>query len=180
MTTSRLKSVRSTELTKFSKAYDQAVERLIAYRHNNPEVNVLDFGYYIDGSFRDSVSETGGSACPSQHIWEVGSIFGRTIYICEDIDWGVWRNNHAIDDPERMDLGTYQLAITDPDVVMYRNVGVFIRTIKAADFDTAIDWSIDTIIAVRGLLDSFGDENDMSARTKDFTKRFAHIAAVSI
>jgi hypothetical protein len=173
-----LEKQRKREIDKLLAAFEAAAERIELQRIRIPALNVLDFGYYVDGSMREVLHHNGFNR-PTHRVWEVDRTFGRRICIYEDVDYGVWQANNAIDDPERQDQGTYQLAFGDPSQKGYGG-SMYLVTVGEADFESDTPWSLDTIITVRQLLKKFYTPKDVRRRIKRFTKEMMHSASVLV
>lgn len=162
---SRVDELRTSELTKLKKQRTRAIARLKQFRSDNPDVNIHDWGY-PDGSYRDDINDTGGTVCPSHHVWRVGKIFDRDVYIYELVHWDVWSANVIGHKLEDLDTGEYELAVSDASVVMYHGHGLYIGGIDNKRLKK-IDWSIDTIIAITDLLKRFYTKNDIAERMQE-------------
>jgi hypothetical protein len=172
---SAITKARQARITKFRRAYHGAVRRLTAYRKAHPRVNVLHDGYYIDGSFRDMIDDTGGMISPSFHMWELGVTSDeRTAYVYECIDWGAYRTNGPYVNPNVIDTGTYAFALSDSTVPMFRGSGTYVGSIPSSQF-AHIDWTTDVIIEATSMLQRAFERADMDTRIATGSKRFIHI-----
>jgi len=158
----RGEELRTQELAKLKKQLSWAIRRLKKARIAHPEINVLD-DTYPDGSFRDTVDDTGGTVRPSHHLWTVGCVGDRDVYIYELIDWDVWSADimgHALAD---IDLGKYELAVSDRSRVMYHNQGTYVGGYDAKAL-LQVDWSIEVVMGITDLLEAFYTPHDLDDR----------------
>lgn len=158
----RVEALRKQELAELKKQLSLAIRRLKKARIEHPEINVFDYTY-PDGSFRDTVDDTGGTVRPSHHLWTVGRVGDRDVYIYELIDWDVWSVDimgHALAD---IDLGKYELAMSDHSRVMYHNQGTYVGgyDVKAL---LQVEWPVEIVMGITDLLEVFYTANDLGDR----------------
>jgi len=158
----RVEDLRKQELAELKKQLSSALRRLKKARIVHPEINAFDY-IYPDGSFRDTVDDTGGTIRPSHHLWVVGRVGDRDIYIYELIDWDVWSADimgHALAD---IDLGKYELAVSDYSRVMYHNQGTYVGGYDAKAL-LQVDWPIEVVMGITDLLAAFYTAHDLGDR----------------
>ena len=162
----RVEELRKQEIATLKTQVGLAIKRLKKARITRPEINALN-DIYDDGSYRDDVNDTGGTVQPSHHLWAVGRVGYRDVYIYELVDWAVWRANVHGHDLAQLDTGKYELAVSDPSVAMYHNQGTYV-----GGYDTKallrVDWPIETIMGITDLVAPFylpEDLDDRIART---------------
>jgi len=168
----RSQQLKLKEIEKLKRQRALAIERLKQHLALHPEQKVLQHGYYPDGSFRDDINQTGGTVCPSFHLWTVGHAADRDIYIYEDIDWDVYRESPIFHEVEDLDVGTYGLAVSNPGVTMYHNEGLYVGSIDDERLDK-IDWSLELIIEITDLLKLFYTPKDITRRVKEYRKQYS-------
>ena len=158
----RVEELRTQETAELIKQVGLAIRRLKRARTTRPEINHLD-GCYPDGSYRDTINDTGGFVRPLHHTWKVGRVANRDVYVYELIDWGAWTANVTRHTPADIDTGTYQLAVSDPSKGMYQNRGMYVGSWSMKELKK-VDWAVELIMGVTDLAKSFYLPSDLDDR----------------
>lgn len=159
---SRVEDIRAQSLTELKLQVASAVERLQQARSDHLVINEFN-GVYADGSYRDKLNHQGGMVRPAQHIWVVGRIGERDVYIHELVDWEVWYEKPFDHELSELDTGKYELALSNPAVAMYQNQGMFIGSINYADLPN-VDWELGLIEGIIDHLKVFYLPEDLERR----------------
>lgn len=170
----RLEKLRRRETERLKRELGAAVERVRHYRAKYPAINQNDWGYYLDGSQRRDFGST-GVATLDYRMWEVGSLFGRRLYLYEEVAPGT---KAAVDDCALYGTDTYGLAVDDPERFTYGGLHDGIATIDLETLVEGADYTLDAIVWMSGALGRlFPTDKAFQRAVKTFTKEFVHQAA---
>lgn len=169
--------LHTQEAARFLKELDKAAERILQARAETPALEVCEWSAYIDGSTRYGLSDHGGYVRPTYHMWQIGKIFDRSIYIYEEASHSVWAANLTRANQEHEDLGTFQFAVSDPSVVTFGSSDPFIRHVAREDFGALPrTWTIDNLVTFTALLERFYTPDDLKRRIEQFLSVRVHVA----
>jgi len=157
-----IRTNRTNELVELQQEVAAAIDRLKLARVGRPEV-ATPRPQYWDGSGRTNINGLGGIMKPLHHVWKVGRVDDLDVYIYELIDWDVFNADRLALDFVKMDIGEYELAVSNPSVSMDRYQGHFVASVPERKF-AQIDWELDTIRGVSQLLRTFYQPADIAAR----------------
>lgn len=170
----RLAQMRQDEVARLNKELDLAIERIRHYRATYPAINELDSGYYVDGSNRHGLEDSGGFAGPTYRMWDISSIFGRELVIFENIEWdrwSMWESNS--------DIGNdiYGLALSDPNHATYHNSTLWVGRVDLEQLAADASMTLDTIVWMTDSLTRFfSDEAAFRDTVDSFLAQFNHSA----